>query len=91
MAGLIGLKGFQATLANQAANLLYAPKKNTTGILMAFNTSDLSKYWFGLYKFDLNSKPTMNKISGSCTVNNSNEVGTVAFSDASLNKFILMY
>ena len=91
MAGLIGIKGFQAVLANQTANLLYAPKKNTSGVLIAFNTNDVSKYWFGLYNFVLNSKPTMSKISGTASVNNTNDVGTVVFSDTSLNKFILMY
>ena len=91
MAGLIGIKGFQAALANQTANLLYAPKKNTSGVLIAFNTNDVTKYWFGLYNFVLNSKPTMSKISGTASVNNTNDVGTVVFSDTSLNKFILMY
>ena len=91
VAGLIGIKGFQATLANQTANLLYAPKKNTSGVLIAFNTNDVTKYWFGLYNFVLNSKPTMSKISGTASVNNTNDVGTVVFNDTSLNKFILMY
>ena len=87
----MGIKNFQSTIASQTANLLYAPKKNTSGILMAFNTNDVTKFWFGLYNFELNSKPTLNKISGTASVNNTNDVGTVVFSDASLNKFILMY
>ena len=91
VAGLIGIKGFQATLANQTSNLLYAPKKNTSGVLIAFNTNDVTKYWFGLYNFVLNSKPSMCKISGTASVNNTNDVGTVVFNDTSLNKFILMY
>lgn len=87
----MGITRFGAFTANSAANLLYAPRKNTSGILMAFNTDDVTKYWFGLYKFELNSRPTLNKISGTATVNNANDVGTVVFSDTSLNKFILMY
>ena len=87
----MGIKNFQSTIATQTANLLYAPKKNTSGILIAFNTDDVTKYWFGLYKFVLNNKPTMSKISGTASVNNTNDVGTVVFSDTSLNKFILMY
>ena len=91
MAGLIGISRFGACIVNSAANVLYAPKKNTSGILIAFNTNDVTKYWFGLYKFELNSNPTMNKISGTTTVNNTNGLGTVVFSDTSLDKFILMY
>ena len=33
----------------------------------------------------------MSKISGTASVNNTNDVGTVVFSETSLNKFILMY